>query len=56
MGLWKSAGERRHEMSKKQIRQLRMIMALPLEERLQKIGLDAGRVPTPFGLLLIVRK
>ena len=41
------------KLSKRQVRWLRMLMALPVKERAEKIGLKVEEIVTPFGTILI---
>lgn len=42
------------KLSKRQVRELRMLMALPVKERAEKIGLKVvEEIVTPFGTILI---
>ena len=43
------------KLSKRQVRELRMLMALPLKERMEKIGLKVEEITTPFGTIVVWR-
>ena len=43
------------KLSKRQVRELRMLMALPLKERAEKIGLKVEEIVTPFGTIVVWR-
>ena len=43
------------KLSKRQVRELRMLMALPVKERAERIGLKVEEIVTPFGTFLICK-
>ena len=41
------------KLSKRQVRELRILMALPVKERAERMGLKVEEIVTPFGTILI---